>query len=193
MNNTRTRDLCIALLRAETEQEVESILSSNGYMSDDQSIWWPFGDNENDLGTINNQADNATQALVEKIINSVDAVLLAKCFEERIDPRSEAAPSTMSEAAEKFFGVRNGRLDSIDSQERTELADNIHFVATGSKTQPNYLIVDRGEGQTPRQMPNTFLSLNKKNKWGIPFTQGINNSGGTGVLPFCGEQRYQLS
>ncbi len=182
----------MALLRAETEQEVDSILKSNGYMTDDQSIWRPFGDNENNLGTINNQADNATQALVEKIINSVDAVLLAKCFEEQIDPRSEAAPSTMSEAAAKFFGVRNGRLDSIDSQERTDLADNIHFVATGSKTQPNYLIIDRGEGQTPHQMPNTFLSLNKKNKWGIPFTQGINNSGGTGVLPFCGEQRYQL-
>jgi len=135
----------MALLRAETEQEVEAILKSNGYLTDSHSIWRPFGDNENNLGTINNQADNATQALVEKIINSVDAVLLAKCFEEHIDPRSDAAPSTMSEAAEKFFGVRNGRLDSIDSQERTDLADNIHFVATGSKTQPNYLIVDRGK------------------------------------------------
>lgn len=182
----------MALLTAETESEVDSILEKNGYMTDDQSTWRPFGDNENNQGTINNQQDDPTPALIEKIINSVDAVLLAKCFEKQIDPRSEAAPSTMSEAAEDFFGVRNGRLDSIDSQERTELADNIHFIATGSKTQPNYVIVDRGEGQTPHQMPNTFLSLNKKNKWGIPFTQGINNSGGTGVLPFCGGQRYQL-
>lgn len=192
LNNEQTKNLCMALLRAETEQEVDSVLEKKGCMTDDPGIWQPFGDNENNLSTINNQADNATHALVEKIINSVDAVLLAKCFEERIDPRSEAAPSTMNEAAEKFFGVRNGRLDSIDSQERTDLADNIHFVATGPKTHPNYLVIDRGEGQTPHQMPNTFLSLNKKNKWGIPFTQGINNSGGTGVLPFCGKQRYQL-
>lgn len=182
----------MGLLRAETEHEVDSILEKNGCMSDDPSIWRPFGDNENNQGTINNQQDDPTPALIEKIINSVDAVLLAKCFEKQIDPRSVGAPSSMSEAAERFFGVRKGRLDSIDSQERTELADNIHFIATGSKTQPNYLIVDRREGQTPHQMPNTFLSLNKKNKWGIPFTQGINNSGGTGVLPFCGEQRYQL-
>lgn len=192
MNNEQSKDLCTAFLRAETEYEVDAILEKNGYVTDDPSIWRPFGDNENNQGTINNQQDDPTPALIEKIINSVDAVLLAKCFEKQIDPRSEAAPSTMSEAAERFFGVRNGRLDSIDSQQRTELADNIHFIATGSKTQPNYVIVDRGEGQTPHQMPNTFLSLNKKNKWGIPFTQGINNSGGTGVLPFCGEQRYQL-
>lgn len=192
MNNEQSKNLCMALLRAETEHEVVSILERNGYITDDPGVWRPFGDNENNLGTINNQADNATHALVEKIINSVDAVLLAKCFEEQVDPRSGTAPSTMSEAAEKFFGVRNGRLDSIDSQARTDLADNIHFVATGPKAHPNYLIVDRGEGQTPHQMPNTFLSLNEKNKWGIPFTQGINNSGGTGVLPFCGDQRYQL-
>lgn len=190
--NDSMKDLCMAFLEAETEQEIDSILQRNGFMTDDPSIWRPFGDNENNQGTIGNQQDAPTQALVEKIINSVDAVLLARCFEEQSDPRSEAAPSTMNDAAEEFFGVRNGRLDSIDSQERTDLADNIHFVATGPKAQPNYLIIDRGEGQTPSQMPNTFLSLNKKNKWGIPFTQGINNSGGTGVLPFCGEQRYQL-
>jgi len=71
LSNEHARDLCMALLRAETEQEVDSILKSNGYMTDDQSVWRPFGDNENNLGTINNQADNATQALVEKIINSV--------------------------------------------------------------------------------------------------------------------------
>ncbi len=186
------KKLCMALLRAETEGEIDVILAANGYMTDDPNVWQPFDDNENNLSTINNQASDPTRALVEKIINAVDAMLLAKCWERGIDPRSEKAPSSMGEAAECFFGVRHGRLDSIDPTVRTSLADNIHIVATGPKDQPNYVIVDRGEGQTPQQMPHTFLSLTKKNKWGIPFTQGINNSGGTAVLDFCGDRGYQL-
>ena len=39
-----------------------------------------------------------------------------------------------------------------------------------------------GEGQTPERMPDTFLSLTKSNKLRIPFVQGKFNMGGTGRL-----------
>jgi hypothetical protein len=95
----------------------------------------------------------------------------------------------MSEAVEQFFGVKGGRLEDLVATEQTGLADNIHVVAVGQKTSPCYLIVDRGEGQTPAAFPDTFLSLNRSNKLRIPFVQGKFNAGGTGVLQFCGQTR----
>ena len=65
-------------------------------------------------------------------------------------------------------------------------------MAVGSKSAPSYLIVDDGEGQTPQSFPDTFMSLAKSNKMRIPFVQGKFNSGGTGVLQFCGDQNLQL-
>lgn len=54
------------------------------------------------------------------------------------------------------------------------------------------MVVDSGEGQTAASFKDTFLSLTRQNKDDIPFVQGRFNCGGTGVLPFCGESKYQL-
>ncbi len=186
------QELCMALLRAETEEDVEIILETNGYLNDNLDNWRPLGDDENNWGTVGNQHSHATGALVEKIINAVDAVLIRGCWEKGIDPESDDSPLTMSDAARDLFDVRSGRLDSILPAERTVLAENIQFVATGMKTKPNYLVIDKGEGQTPKQFSETFLSLRGKNKYGIPFVQGINNCGGSAVLRFCGDKKFQL-
>ena len=129
---------------------------------------------------------------MEKIINSIDAVLMAKCFTAGIDPEDIAAPSTMAAAVEQFFNVRSGRVGDLTNREQTELAKAIHLVAEGSRKAPSYLIVDTGEGQTPASFPSTFLSLAKSNKLRIPFVQGKFNAGGTGVLQFCGRENFQL-
>src|SRR5207249_1435372 len=59
---------------------------------------------------------------------------------------------------------------------------------------PCFTISDSGEGQTPRMMPRTLLSLptEKSNKLRIPFVQGKFNMGSTGVLKFCGHRNLQL-
>ena len=100
----------------------------------------------------------------------------------------------MTQAVERFFGVREGRLDSVSARERTSLAEELELrlVAVGSKESPSYLLIDKGEGQTPEMFHDTFLSLNKSNKLRIPFVQGKFNAGGTGVLQFCGTKNYQL-
>jgi hypothetical protein len=102
------------------------------------------------------------------------------------------APRTMTEAAEKLFSIKDGRLENLSPSQRTALAERIHFVATGTKKEPSYLVVDKGEGQTPNSFKDTFLSLTKQNKDDIPFVQGRFNCGGTGVLPFCGDHKYEL-
>jgi hypothetical protein len=189
MQNTELFD---ALLKAETEADVENVLIKAGYNADDATLWQPFGGFGMNLNQINNQQSDATAAVVEKLINSIDAVLMAECYQAGIDPKGAAAPRTMAEAVEKLFKVKDGRLEHLTAAERTKLAERIQFVATGPKKEPCYLVVDKGEGQTPASFENTFLSLTKQNKDDIPFVQGRFNCGGTGVLPFCGEHKYQL-
>lgn len=180
------------LVQAETEDAVEAILRNAGYMGDDESMWQPLGAFENNFAAVGNQQSDPTAALIEKAINGIDAVLMAKCFELGIDPEGPDAPATMAAAVEQFFSVRDGRISNLDARQRQQLADNIHLVAVGSKTNPNYLIIDRGEGQTPAKFPDTFLSIMKSNKMRIPFVQGKFNSGGLGILQFCGERNFQL-
>jgi hypothetical protein len=176
-------DLFERLLHAELEDDVEDILRRAGF---------DLQNEENNFSTVGNQQTEATAALVEKIINGIDAELMAECFRNGIDPEGSSAPRTMTEAVERFFDVRGGLLANLDSKRQTELAKKLHVVAVGEKTAPSYLIIDTGEGQTPDAFPDTFLSLNKSNKMRIPFVQGKFNAGGTGVLQFCGEKNIQL-
>lgn len=187
-----SHELFEQLLHAEFEEDVERVLSRAGFDLENESMWRPLGDMENNFSTVGNQQTEATAALVEKIINGIDAELMAECFRAGIDPEGSEAPKTMSEAVERFFGVRGGLLANLDAKQQTELAKKLHVVAVGEKAAPSYLIIDAGEGQTPDAFPDTFLSLNKSNKMRIPFVQGKFNSGGTGVLQFCGEKNMQL-
>lgn len=179
------------LLHAEHESDVRDVLNASGLLND-PGAWRLVGDRENNFAIVGNQHSEATGALVEKLVNSIDAVLMVGCHRAGIDPEGPAAPESMTSAVERFYGVRHGRLGQEDSRTLTNLADNIHLVAVGSKESPSYLVVDRGEGQTPDDFPATFMSLAESNKLRIPFVQGRFNSGGTGVLQFCGRENFQL-
>ena len=48
------KELCLALMRADTEQEVINILKQAGYW-DTVSFWRPYGDNESNYSIIGNQ------------------------------------------------------------------------------------------------------------------------------------------
>ncbi|MDG6249841.1 hypothetical protein [Methanocalculus sp.] len=187
----KEKDLCINIARAESEHDVISLLQKAGYW-DNPNVWKDFGDTENNFATIGNQQSRPEAAIVEKIINAVDAVLMSEAFIRRIDPEGDESPDTISEALETFFKIPDGKLSNISASQRTRLADRIGFVATGQKTNPCYSIFDTGEGQTPKKMTDTFLSIGKSNKLRIPFVQGKFNMGGTGVFQFCGHHNLQL-
>jgi hypothetical protein len=184
------RRLCVDLLSAESEEEVTSLLRQYDLL--DMKHWKVLGDMPNNRSIVNNQQQDPTGAMVEKIVNGIDAMLIKESFLHGITPDGDRAPATMSHAAEQFFRIRDGNLANLAPRELTRLAENIHVVATGAKSDPCYLVVDLGEGQTPARFPETFLSLVKTNKARIPFVQGKFNVGGTGALPFCGTQSYQL-
>ncbi len=185
------KELCLSLAKSDSEEEVISYLKKAGYW-DDSSLWVDYGENENNFSTIGNQQSRPDAALVEKLINSVDAVLMAECLSKGIQPDGTDAPHDIADALESFFEIPDGRLTNISAKKRSELANKINLVATGKKTNPSYTIIDVGEGQSAQSMPDTILSLNKSNKLRIPFVQGKFNMGGTGVLQFCGKHNLQL-
>jgi hypothetical protein len=191
MTMMQLKDLCLALVNCETEEEVIKILKKEKYW-DNPDNWQFFGADENNYSIIGNQQSKPEAAIVEKIINSVDAMLMGESMKRGIKPDSIKAPKSIREALIEFFQIDDGKLTNISAKERSKLADNICFVATGQKKNPTYAIIDKGEGQTPAKLHDTILSLRKSNKLRIPFVQGKFNMGGTGVFRFCGETNIQL-
>ncbi len=171
LGNDQAIKLCLSLLSAETEEKVVDLLQRYGYW-EDRDVWKPYGDIPNNRGIVGAQMSSPVAALVEKIVNSLDAVLTYECFKQGISPTSRGdAPASMREATERFFGVKDGIIGNLGPSERTQLAERIQLVACGTKSQPSYMIVDDGEGQCPDMFPSTFLSLIRENKTKIQFVQ----------------------
>ena len=202
MQSTQARDLALSLLKADSESAVIKILTDVGYWNNN-AVWRNFGDMENNYSTIGNQQTRPAAAIVEKLVNSVDARLMAECYLKGISPTSEGAPASIREAVGRFFeGWRaqanaQGTIKSWPKATRTREAHNITVAVTGPTPRmrqgmPSLTISDQGEGQVPSAIPKTFLSLNKKNKLRIRFVQGKFNMGGTGALKFCGADGLQL-
>ena len=196
-----SQELCLSLMRADSETEVIGFLRDAGYW-EREDVWRHFGDNENNWATIGNQQSRPEAALVEKLVNSVDARLVQACQEAGISPEGDRAPSTIRKAVARFFdphgnpeSSRAGLISEWSNSYRTEVAREITLAITGAKPSagyPCFTISDRGEGQTPRKFPDTLLSLHRSNKLRIPFVQGKFNMGGTGALRFCGSENLQL-
>jgi hypothetical protein len=123
-----------------------------------------------------------------------------ECLVRGLDLESSSAPQTIREAVAQFYeehpnSPTAGLVREWRDSKRTEVARGITLAATGAKPgegNPCFTISDRGEGQTPRMLPYTLLSLDRSNKYHIPFVQGKFNMGGTGVLEFCGQHNLQL-
>jgi hypothetical protein len=200
MDNDKTKELCLSLLKADTEEDVILILREAGYWNE-PSAWRYYGDYENNYNSIGNQQGRPDAALVEKLVNSVDARLMNECFAKGVDSEGNASPPNIRQAVARFFDEEMkpdspsaGIMKEWTDAKRTSIARGITLTATGNKPpgNPSFTISDCGEGQTPEMMPSTLLSLTKSNKLRIPFVQGKFNMGGTGALVFCGENNLQL-
>lgn len=173
-----TYDLFMDLLTTEDEEKIKNILIERNIW-DNANHWKPYGNMENNIGTIANQQTNPFAAFTEKVVNSIDAIFMRECKREGINPESIEAPQSLNEAKIKY--------------KENILKDDIQIYATGnSKESMNLIIADNGEGQSPNDFENTLLSLNKSNKLKIQFVQGKFNMGSTGVIPFCGKYNFQL-
>ena len=191
--------LCEQLIRADTETAVETALRDAGYW-DNIADWDVFGGNSANASMIGGQQEAVESALVEKIVNSIDARMLNACHENGIDPQVSDVPQSGIEAIHKWFdhglkteqASRAGNISVWSSSKRNEQSEHITVAATGGRRSNDYAsisIADTGEGQEPDNFASTFCSLNTGNKRAIPFVQGKHTMGGTGVLRFCGAER----
>jgi hypothetical protein len=176
------------LYKAQTETEVEELIINNSSLSI-MDNWKPIGNNNSNYGIIENQQSNPIAALVEKVTNSMDALLTKKCLEADIIPESDDAPKSMEDAIHRFF-PDNKQWDLPTW--RKKQAEEIQVIADGPSRNTSVIIYDNGEGQHPEDFENTFLSLVRGNKNKIMFVQGKYNMGGSGSIVFCGKKGYQL-
>lgn len=181
MGYKRNKEICLDILRCHTSESLKQIVEERKL---DQEGWLLYGGRSNNVGTIDGQMKHADNALMEKITNSIDAILMRRCYEERIEPRDKArAPRTMPEAVGKFFGDRE-----FLREKRSEFAKEwLRVTAEGRKDLPTITIIDKGEGQQPNNIKDTILSLNENIKEKIPFVYGTYNQGGSSALGFAGD------
>jgi hypothetical protein len=164
---SKFRDLCFSLMKVDTEAEVINVLKEAGYWDDPKSWRW-LGDEEYNYSTVGNQQSRAEQAIVEKLVNSIDAKLMAEARLRGFlptsgsQPQAADTPTTIQAAREAFFGSQ------LHDPEALSRGITVAATAPGLPTQgfkrPCFSIADDGEGQTPMRMPKTILSLLAGNK-----------------------------
>lgn len=191
------KKICLALLDAQSEADVDKIVASVPEMADPKN-WTPLDRRETNYNVTTNQQASGPKAATELMTNMVDAVLLKEARKAGIDPKGPSAPANMHIAVEKFLGLKGGRM--LNAEPESWLADfaakNLVVGISGARNKaeglPCYTFVDNGEGQNPEEFEDTFLSLSSGNKKDVPFVQGKFNMGSSGVLSYCGERWYKL-
>jgi hypothetical protein len=201
MNHPEAEELCLQLLKTDSEEEVVAILKKCGVW-DNPAHWRYYGDDELNWNRAGNQQARADFALNEKLVNTVDSRLMLECMLAGINPEDETkAPKSMREAVNRFIEktwsgtlkVTGGRVEEWPTKMRTQVAEGISVFVTGPKgMKPSVNVADLGEGHTPEAFPLTLLSLGKRNKFKVRFAQGKYGQGASGALRFCGKRKLQL-
>jgi len=71
------------LYEASTESKVNDIINKDTFLFGKTISWYPLDGNESNFGVIENQQSSPIAALIEKITNAIDAILMRKCFEPK--------------------------------------------------------------------------------------------------------------
>lgn len=181
MNYEHNKRIFLEILKCQTSEDLEKIVINEKL---DQEGWLPYGGRSQNAGTVDGQMREADNALMEKITNSIDAILMRRCYEEGVDPRDRnSAPKTVDDAVKRFFGGREMLRENRSSYAKEWL----RLTAEGRKDRPTITIIDKGEGQQPNKIKDTILSLNRDIKEKIPFVYGTYNQGGSSPLGFSGK------
>ncbi len=183
------KEILTKLIQATSHEEVSYLIEHHEFFKKCQ--WHYYGGRANNAGFIKAQSPDPVGALVEKITNGIDALLIKKCWDNGVDPTSPDAPKNQYEAISKFIGSNAANFELTDKEVREIATKTVRIYAEGSDKKPTISVVDFGEGQHPTELPNTFLSLGESNKIKIQFAHGVYNQGGSAALKFCGNG-YQL-
>lgn len=85
--NLDYKRLLIDLYNAESADSLYQVILSYGL--DATEYWKPYGGIKNNAGTFENQQSSPENALVEKLTNSIDAILMKECMMKGICPKDK--------------------------------------------------------------------------------------------------------
>ena len=191
--NLNNKDMFLKLLSIASSDEIASLIENDDFFKPENCDWKPYGGRENNAGQIEGQMKSSSNALVEKLINSIDALLMRRCYEVEgtaPDSKDPKLPKSLSEAINKYFGGE----DEINKKRSDWAKRHLAVLAEGDKKKPTLTIIDRGEGQSPEKIQNTIVHLSGSIKRNIDFVFGKYHQGGSAAIRFCGSKRrcYQL-
>lgn len=170
------------LIQSNTAREITDILE---VLTDDFNInWLSVGGRGNNQSTINMGTDPAA-GLIERITNSIDAVLDLEWHEQGC-PTDIDSPRL---AVQKWFGIQEGKLRGIkdaSAKNIQELGKRISVTLKDSEREefPTVEIRDYGTGIKGEDFSKTILSLNDDNKINKLHQMGAYGQGGSTALSF---------
>ena len=92
MNYQESTEIFQSLYSASTESDVDKILDRFQSVLCNSKNWYPLDNNESNFGIIENQQSSPIAALIEKITNSIDAILMRRCYELVLTPNHLGHP-----------------------------------------------------------------------------------------------------
>src|ERR1051325_7410748 len=138
VNASQMKELFEEGFCAQTEQSVDALLQSKTALFSNSRNWYPLDGNESNFGVIENQQSSPIAALIEKITNSIDAILMRKCCEAGVDPKSSNAPKSMEEAIRTFFYPDSEAWYLSPNRQRQ--AEDIQILADGPRMNTSLVI-----------------------------------------------------
>ncbi|MBI5099020.1 MAG: ATP-binding protein [Nitrospirae bacterium] len=171
-----------ALQMASNTSEVEKAIGDFEVAHKSYAKWVPLGGRDNNRGPIEISTDPG-RSLVERITNSIDAVL------ESEHERHSGRPDCRSpkEAAIAWLNVPEKGLSDLTQQQRRILAQkvSIKLLAGDGPEARTVEVRDNGIGIIPGKMPQTILSINESNKVQKHYVVGVYGQGGSSTFAMC--------
>lgn len=187
------KEIFSKLLSIASSDEIASLINDNDFFKPENCDWKPYGGRDNNAGQVEGQMKSSSNALVEKLTNAIDSLLMRRCYEiegEAPDSKNPKLPKSLSEAISKYFGGE----EEINKKRSDWAKRHLVVLAEGDKKKPTLTVIDRGEGQSPERIQDTIVHLSGSIKRNIDFVFGKYHQGGSAAIRFCGSkaQCYQL-
>jgi len=149
------------------------------------ATWHNLGDRESPAANVEVSPD-PINPLVERLVNGMESLIQLEMELELLTGKShQGIPSSVFEAAERYFGVPQGQARNLSTTDRRRLAQKLKLIFRGKRGAPTIIIQDKGIGIHPDDMPDTILSLANSSKGKKPYLIGAYGHGGSSSFEWC--------